>query len=474
MFKSKLINSYCLDALKTFPDNYFCSVVTDPPYGLSDEPDIADVMKHWIKGDSYDHKSKGFMGKSWDSFVPNPDVWKEVYRVLKPGGYALVFSGTRTLDLMSISLRFGGFKIVNTLMWIFGSGFPKSADISKQVDKKKGTYVKGQISPNSRNSGKSPSGCYNDTVQNKTLSNPQSDEAKLWMGYGSGLKPAYEPIIVAMKSLEGTYADNALKHGVAGFNIDGCRIETDEIISNHSRSSVSAKSKGKYGDSSAQETHQTIGQQKGRFPSSIILDEESGKILDKQVGIVKSGKMKAGQLRNISKGKGGYQGNFPDVATSKETYGDEGGPSRFFYCAKASKSERNAGCEDLEKITTNDGRKKDIDNPYQRGKTLRNNNHPTVKPISLIRYLCRLVKPPKGGVILDLYAGTATTGIACHKEDIAYVLIEKDRDYCGISKKRLKHCESDFEFVDKLPDEEWIKEDIDKEIFLDEEVWNEF
>jgi len=169
--------------LKAFPDSAVDAVVTDPPYGLSKEPDAAEVLRHWLAGDDYVHNGGGFMGKSWDSFVPGPSVWREVLRVLKPGGHALVFAGSRTQDLMSMALRLAGFEIRDTAMWLYGSGFPKSLDVSKVTG---------------------------------------SEE---WAGYGTALKPAYEPITIARKPLDGTVADNVLTYGTGALNIDGCRVD---------------------------------------------------------------------------------------------------------------------------------------------------------------------------------------------------------------------------------------------------------
>lgn len=226
-----LLNDDCLNALKKIPDNSIEAVCTDPPYGLSKQPDIAEVMQHWINGDTYEHKSNGFMGKSWDSFVPGPEYWREVYRVLKPGGHAAIFAGSRTQDLMSIALRFAGFEIRETIMWVYGSGMPKSLDVSKTIDKSFGaerTEVVGKSKRhNSRafgsGEGDADYGTYSGGVPD--ILAPATDQAKQWQGWGTALKPAYEPIILVRKPLEGTVAQNVLKWGVGGINIDECRVE---------------------------------------------------------------------------------------------------------------------------------------------------------------------------------------------------------------------------------------------------------
>jgi site-specific DNA-methyltransferase (adenine-specific) len=192
-FLNKVIHGDCLEELKKLPDNSIDSVVTDPPYGLSKEPDIVEVLTKWINDEPYNHGHKGFLGKSWDSFVPHPDIWKEVYRVLKPGGHILCFSGTRTQDLMTISLRLAGFEIRDVIEWIYFSGFPKSADIGKALNKR----------------GK-------------------KDLSLKWDGWGSGLKPSHEPIILCRKPIEKTIVDNIEKYGTGGLNIDGCRVKVDD------------------------------------------------------------------------------------------------------------------------------------------------------------------------------------------------------------------------------------------------------
>lgn len=399
------------NVLKEFPDNYCDSIVTDSPYGLK------------------------FMNKHWDYDVPSIGQWKEAFRVLKPGGYLLSFGGTRTYHRMVVNIEDAGFEIRDQIQWLYGSGFPKSLDISKAIDKQKGTYVEGEISANSRNGVKGEEYGY-DHSKKITLSNPQSDQSKQWEGWGTALKPANEPICVARKPIsENTVAENVLKWGTGGINIDGCRIETDEEITNHSRGKESSISKGKYGDSEAQETHQTNGQQLGRFPANIILDEFMAKELDKQSGILTSG--------NVS--PEGYVGEYTGNIFGKfkqnqipagSLYGDTGGASRFFYVAKPSQYERSKGCNKMQARKVNDGREVEADNAFQRGKTERTNFHPTVKPIDLMKYLVKLVTQ-KGGICLDPFAGSGTTGIGCKLELINYILIDMEIENCELSEARI-------------------------------------
>lgn len=206
----------CSDILKTMASDSMDAVVTDPPYGLSKSPDVSEVLRHWLAGDDYTHTGSGFMGKKWDSFVPGPSIWKEVFRVLKPGGYALVFSGTRTQDLMALSLRLAGFTIINQMQWVFSSGFPKSMDISKAIDKKFGAEreVIGVKNATYDGANRDPSKHGNpadqsvigkwgltETPHGAPLTAPATVEAKQWNGWGTNLKPAYEPILIAYKPL---------------------------------------------------------------------------------------------------------------------------------------------------------------------------------------------------------------------------------------------------------------------------------
>lgn len=234
----------CLERLKDLPDNSIDSIVTDPPYGLSKQPDMVEVLTHWLSGEEYKHNSKGFMGKEWDSFVPSPAIWKECYRVLKPGGHMVAFFGTRTYDIGVLAIRLAGFEIRNQLAWVFSQGFPKSLDVSKAIDKAAGTQGKrGPVVGKSGSKRNSMAGDFAGGEYHEYL--PSTDEAKQWEGWGTDLKPAMEPIVLARKPLEGTVAKNVLKHGVGGINIDGCRVESKgETISNHGRNNSSKDSNG--------------------------------------------------------------------------------------------------------------------------------------------------------------------------------------------------------------------------------------
>jgi len=431
--------------LKDLPENSVDSIVTDPPYGLSSP-------KNGGK-----KSTGGFMGKKWDYDVPSVELWKEVHRVLKPGGFLLSFGGSRTYHRMVVNIEDAGFEIRDQIMWIYGSGFPKSHNIGKAVDKLEGNDR--DVIENKYKS-RNPNGKYgtglsgNNNIQVRNI-DTETKGTSDWEGWGTALKPAHEPIVMARKPLsENTVALNVLKWGTGGINIDESRVVTNEEITNHSRSSESAISKGKYGDSSEQETHQTPGQSIGRFPANLILDEEAGIMLDTQSGISKStggtGLKSMGALGNSVYGK--YKND--TLATNAGGMGDTGGASRFFYCPKASKTDRNEGLDDFEdKLAP----KRDDGQPYgmntnkfrpdgsERNEVQpKKNNHPTVKPTELMKYLVKMVTQ-KGGTVLDPFMGSGSTGKACKQLGYDFIGIELDEDYMKIAKGRIENTTLDGE-----------------------------
>jgi site-specific DNA-methyltransferase (adenine-specific) len=364
-----LHNGDCLEVLKSIPDNSVDAIVTDPPYGLSQhsQGDIVNALTAWLAGEEYTHGKAGFMGKSWDSFVPSPAVWKECYRVLKHGGHMAVFAGARTQDLMTIALRLSGFEMRDNLLWLYGSGFPKGQNIAKGIEKL-GLHEK----------------------------------AKKWEGYNTGIKPAYEPIIMARKPIDGTVVNNVLKHGVGGLNIDACRVgrEQRHNPSNFNKPNKTACAYMKQG----RETQ-------GRSPANIILDGS-----DSVEALFPYTKCGGGVLRpNAPKGVCNFSfGSMGD----KVWEGSEGSASRYFYHAKASKADRDEGVNGL-------------------------NIHPTVKPTELMRYIVRLVSPPEA-VVLDPFMGSGSTGKACSLEGKAFIGIERDEAYFEIAKQRIEHAENQY------------------------------
>ncbi|SFH22329.1 site-specific DNA-methyltransferase (adenine-specific) [Desulfotomaculum arcticum] len=215
------------DVLKELPELSIDSVVTDPPYGLSKEPDIREVLTHWMNDQEYRHPGKGFMGKEWDSFVPSPSLWREVYRVLKPGGHILCFAGTRTQDLMTTALRLAGFEIRDVIEWLYVKGFPKSMNVSKQFDRQAGAERE-VIGTQKAGIGSGKTYAFQDensqAVKEVPIKLPTTDLAKQWDGWGTALKPAHEPILLARKPLEKTVCNNVETYGTGGLNIDGCKI----------------------------------------------------------------------------------------------------------------------------------------------------------------------------------------------------------------------------------------------------------
>jgi len=349
---NQVYNMDCIEGMKLLDDNSVDSIVTDPPYEL------------------------GFMGKKWDSsrVAYSVDVWRECLRVLKPGGHLLSFGGTRTYHRMACAIEDAGFEIRDQIQWVYGSGFPKSMNISKAIDKAAGA----------------------------------EPEAIQWQGWGTALKPANEPIVVARKRLsEKTIVANVLKWGTGGINIDKSRIGTTDKIKSTTNQNI--KNNAYKADNSERERDTVyIPNELGRFPANVILDEEAGKLLDEQTGVLTSG---TGAKKKST--SNGYQGNTYGKESRPEgtemvCYGDSGGASRFFYCSKASKKDRGL-----------------------------NNNHPTVKPQSLMKYLITLVTPP-GGLVLDPFSGSGTTLVAAQELTFGYLGFELDKNYCNIANERIK------------------------------------
>ena len=398
----------CLEVLKTIPDNSIDSVVTDPPYGLS------------------------FMGKKWDYDVPSVEVWTECLRVLKPGGHLLSFAGSRTYHRMAVRIEDAGFEIRDQIMWVYGSGFPKSHNIGKAIDKIEGNEreVVGEVERKDFTN-------YNGSMMNVdnrgkhiSIDVPITKGNSDWEGWGTALKPAHEPIVMARKPLsEKSIAENVLKHGTGGINIDGSRIDSSEKLARP----INEANNNVYGN------YNTFGNEvepTGRFPANIIFDEEAGQLLDEQSGVSKSN----GGTNKILKNE-----IYGEIKTPQEyfNYGDKGGASRFFYCPKASKTDRNEGLDEFEEksalvpfkgFPTTNGT---TDVVYER-KTINSNNHPTVKPTDLMRYLINLVTPPNG-TILDPFMGSGSTGKAAVKCGVNFIGIEKEQEYMDIASARIEH-----------------------------------
>ena len=441
MTEVKLMLGNCLDRLKDLDDNSVDSIVTDPPYGID------------------------FMGKKWDYDVPSTEIWEQAMRVLKPGGYLLAFAGTRTQHRMAVRIEDAGFEIRDMIAWVYGSGFPKSHNISKSLDKMAGAdrEVVGTYDPRGTYDGKERSSKAintnwrdqegrNDAIDNssKAITAPATDEAKQWDGWGTALKPALEPITVARKPLEEkTVAKNVLKYGTGGINIDASRVGTNQEITNHSRGKESAISKGKYGDSKVQETHQTEGQKLGRFPANLIHDgsEEVTSAFPHTKGRSNQGSSSSTKVDGEGVVYGKYTGELEcGTSANRDPIGfQEGSAARFFYVPKTSKKDRNDGLENFTPKATassefrpNHAEKADNGedgNPYGRW-TPTQNNHPTVKPTDLMRYLVTMVTP-KGGTTLDPFMGSGSTGRGAKLGGFNFIGIELDENYLEIAKARI-------------------------------------
>jgi len=581
-----------IELLRQYPDNYFDSIVTDPPYGLGKEPNAVELMKDWVEHGYHEVGGKGFMGKEWDAFVPQPLFWKEAFRVLKHGGHVLSFFGTRTYDWGVMAMRFAGFEVRDTITWHYGSGFPKSHNISKAIDKMpiansrlyefaellkekrselglsisdadalicngstmynflEGRNIDGVIKvypPNKDSYEKIKNNFgiigWDDIIENnlKVIGSEfgnygfqkdgerweeetdikvhTTDAAKQWEGWGSAIKPASEPIVLARKPLEKglSIAENVLKYGTGGINIDGCRIgkkegdRTEYGVNGIVRSNDNNVFGKQYGKIEFDGTQ-------GRFPANVIFSHHSDceRVGFKNIGTGEAKNHKDGEVSNAADGyKRPNKSNFTHKDSSviaayvmeevedwncvdgcpikeldeqsgvskssasirnnknrndKNIYGngkgipqmqllsnhsDKGGASRFFYTAKASKSERNKGLEGFEEKplafsnqakaelkrgnTEFDGNGIKGDGIVGHGNSIKmiQNIHPTVKPVALMRYLVRLITPPNG-IVLDPFNGSGTTGIAAKLEGFNYVGLELDKEYCKIAEARIQ------------------------------------
>jgi len=457
----KLYNGNSLDVLKRMKDNSIDSIVTDPPYGLSQhtEQDIIDALTAWLAGKEYETNKKGFMANTWDSFVPGPEIWKECYRVLKPGGHMLVFAGTRTQDLMGIALRLSGFEIRDTIMWAYGSGFPHSHNIGKAIDRIQGNERKkipatGNLhkNKNMNDDNWTKIGMENPLMDDN---NPISLEAKRWNGWGTALKPAYEPILLVRKPIEEkNVALNVLKYGTGGINIDECRVETEDDLER-----VQGNNKDTSTPNAPNNGWKSLAQDKGRWPANIILQKDTEEVEDCFPDTTPSKKSSRGVGFTDSNIYGSGDLNYDTI----RAFDDSGSASRYFnkfdygeedldlirilYHSKANKKDRNEGLEKLEaKQYSHDGRNTPIENPYQRNNSSAQNFHPTVKPTELMRHLCRLITP-KGGTIYDPFMGSGSTGKAAKLEGFNFIGSELEYDYCVISAYRVGLDESDIENV---------------------------
>jgi len=452
--KARVLQGDCINVMRSFPDNSIDAIVTDPPYGLGKEPDPRKVLSAWLNDEAYQAGGSGFMNRKWDAFVPSPVVWMEALRVLKPGGHLLCFAGTRTQDWMMLALRMAGFQIRDVVMWLNGQGFPKSQNASKSLDRAAGELgtegrifnVAGGVRATAPSKGYVPPA-------------PVTEDAQRYEGYGTALKPAYEPIIVARKPLIGRLADNLTEYGTGALNIDDCRVPTDENPSGERRKRGTSHLNGTFGNMGSPEmfTLQRKGEAIGRWPANIMHDgspEAVGGFPD--TGVSAGGS--SGFRKNAVYGSYGRDEGFE--AGVDPGFGDSGSAARYFYCAKASIAEKEAGLEHREGKRVTDGRSKVNDSPRNRDRTVRKNPHPTVKPLDLMRWCVRLVMPPdEKAILLDPFAGSGSTLCAAVLEGVHAVGIELDEDYCSIVRDRVKCAKAMVTWANDL-----ANEDLDEEV----------
>lgn len=417
----RLIHGDCLDVLRTLADNSVDSVVTDPPYGLS------------------------FMGKKWDYDVPAVEVWAQCLRVLKPGGHLLAFAGTRTQHRMAVRIEDAGFEIRDMIAWVYGSGFPKSLDVGKAIDREAGAVreVVGSYMGAS-NIGKGSSNSYitdrPGTATIVTITAPATDAARQWQGWGTALKPALEPITVARKPLAGTVASNVTTWGTGGINVDGCRVGTSDGYTENTVTQRINTAQTSYEPRRERRTFEPSNL--GRWPANLIHDGS-----DEVVRLFPE----TGASTSAPRNNGAHKGNSKGAELPHITHGhdDNGGSAaRFFYCPKTSKADREQGCAHLEarsagEVTDRDEGSAGIDSPRAgagRRREETRNHHPTVKPTDLMRYLCRLVTPP-GGTVLDPFMGSGSTGKGAALEGFDFIGIEREAEYLTIARARIGHVE---------------------------------
>lgn len=423
-----LHNGDCIEYMRGYEDNVFTGVVTDPPYGLGI------LGKKWDTFDKSQFGRAGSEGENDLKVKKNFNIlpryrtdglyefayeWAvEALRVVKPGGILLSFAGSRTYHKIASAIDDAGWDVIDMMTWVHSQGFPKAHDISKAIDKKFGAEreVIGKkecgyqvsISKLRKEQGHRPN--LTNATKEVDITAPATPEAQLWDGYKSQLKPALEPICVAVKPRDGTYVDNALKWGVAGFNIGGAKIPTADAVTINTFDDGSKP----FGGGAGHE-YTTREETDGRYPSNFLHDGS-----DEVLNLFPTSK--STRTHNVTRNQRGSDSVFNDSnngfqngSTLIEGYDDEGSAARFFYCAKASVSEKNEGLEGIK------------------------NTHVSVKPVALMEYLVRLVKPPQGGVILDPFLGSGTTGIACILNDISFAGIENDAESFEIARQRIEY-----------------------------------
>lgn len=423
----KLYNGSMLDMLEVIEKNSIDSIVTDPPYEL------------------------GFMNKGWDSsgIAFQKETWEKCFEALKPGGYLLAFGGSRTFHRIATAIEDAGFEIRDTIMWLYGSGFIKSMNIALQFDKEEG--LQGQRGLGGFNVAGMGAQESRDAILytrkaateagNGAYTEPKGENAKKWFGWGTALKPAYEPVIVARKPLDGSTTNNLKKYGVGGFNLDECRIG-NETRTYKNQSLKKPEGAGCFRDDNwiPKQYEKTVN---GRIPSNVVFTYDETDFDEVCGGMPVGGKngniTKNYKMNNQVYGEYGYCNTF-------DAYEDSGSAARYFYCAKASTKDRDEGLEEFEKVVDCDRNEEcySANVPMNRSATAKRNTHPTVKPTELMQYLIRLVTP-NGGIILDPFNGSGSTGKAAMWENrernkgYKYIGIEITESYLPIARARIEY-----------------------------------
>ena len=437
----RIINGNNLEILDNFEPNSVDAVITDPPYEL------------------------GFMGKKWDStgIAYNVELWRKVLKVLKPGGYLLAFGGTRTFHRITVAIEDAGFEIRDCIMWLYGSGFPKSHNVGLDIDKLNGCGDRGhRIAVANRYH---PDGTLEPNGEKLEKYEGKTEEGKKWAGYGTALKPAFEPIIMARKPIEDTVAKNCLKYGVGAINIDECRVSLKDNETKKGGFGQAKTGFQKGIGNSGDEDYKCEWKEdtNGRFPANVITDGSEEVASGMPQGSTTGHRSQTSinnciEARKLKKGNSQCDigGNIDHITE----YTDSGSVMRYFYCAKASKKDRDEGLgKDFDEkqnifMATHNGTG-EISKGMERFATQpKKNFHPTVKPTNLMQYLVRLVCP-KGGTVLDIFNGSGSTGKAVAFENrerdagYKYIGIELDPEYCAISEDRIDYALNKYEYESK-------------------------
>ena len=406
----------CRDVLRDYPADHFDSVVSDPPYGLT------------------------FMGKGWDRGVPGVEFWQEALRVAKPGAHLLAFGGTRTFHRLTVAIEDAGWEIRDCVMWLYGSGFPKSHDASKAIDREAGaereiigknTTARISVGSDKRNAEQGKRKQEYGAKTGCDITAPATDAARQWQGWGTALKPAWEPVIVARKPLSGTVADNVLRYGTSALNIDGCRVPHDENLAvTRTPQALDTRGQG-WGFQAVSRGNE------GRWPANVLHDGSDEVVAGFPVTAAAQTSMRGERSGVVMDADWGG----PNTLRGHNDAG--GSAARFFYCAKASRADREEGCDHLPTRSGADAVERDegsagLNSPRagagRTADTVRN-FHPSVKPTDLMRYLCRLVTPPNG-LVLDPFCGSGSTGKGAVLEGFRFVGIDLDPAHVAIAEAR--------------------------------------